>query len=140
MFNPYHHIFMFVFYQNYVYIRIYISSVFLVVFVHQKVSQKRNIPFSSLSPYKTDRQATFVLTLHLAATKSCCSSFVFVTIIRESHHTESITRHLQARSANALNDTRYWVFRNLRRRPLKLFVSTCSHSSLFVGVRFQDPP
>jgi hypothetical protein len=47
------------------------------LFAHQKVSKKRNIPFSSSSPYKTDRQATFVLTLHLVATKSCCSSFMY---------------------------------------------------------------
>jgi hypothetical protein len=71
MSNPCHHILMFVLYQNYVYIRTYISYIVLVVFIHQKV------PFSSSSPYKTDRQATFVLTLHLAATKSCCSSFMY---------------------------------------------------------------
>jgi len=49
---------------------------------------------------------------------------VFVTIIYETRHTQSITRHLQAGSANALNDTRYWVFRNLRLRPLNLFLLT----------------
>ena len=76
MFNPYH-IFMFVLYQNYVYVRTYISYLVLVLFIHQKVSKKGNIPFSSSSPYKTDRQTTFVLTLHLASTKSCCSSFMY---------------------------------------------------------------
>lgn len=89
--------------------------------------------YTSESFWEAKHSIFFVVSLQNWQTSHICSHaslgryqilllviLVFVTIIHETHHTESITWHPQARSANVLNDTRYWVFRNLRRRPLNL--------------------
>jgi hypothetical protein len=133
MFNPYHHILMFVLYQNYVYIRTYISCVFLVVFIHQRLLRSETFHALHRLPTKlTDKPQLFSrftwplpnLTVRHSCIRQNYSWNASYRInyptptdskckCRERHEILGV-QESETRSANAVNDTRYWVFRNLR--------------------------
>lgn len=136
------------FYQKYAYVSAcitYAVQFISLICVHQKVLKRWNFPSpssSSSSAYRTDGQVTFDLTLHRTANKSSCSAFMYSSqLFMEARHIESITRHLQPRSTNALNDAMYWVFRNWSLCSVNLFLLTRTVIPRFWrALRSKTPP